>query len=274
MKKILIMVVAVLGLAGCTTGQKNDNTFVIGSDCGYAPYSWTTTSEQKSDDAVLIEGSNVAYCDGYDIKIATQIAKQLNKELVVKKISFEGLIPALQANEIDVILSAMSPTQEREQVIGFTAPYYVADEIQAIMVKKDSPLAAAKSLADFDGTKISAQLGTLQMDLLVQILNVVDTTSLETYGDLIQALKSNAIDGYVVDSVAGGAQLATNDDFVLVVFEKDGFVLTEEQTTVSIGLKKDNTELKEMINTVLNSISQAERKALMEKTIELSDSLN
>ncbi|MGL5020974.1 MAG: transporter substrate-binding domain-containing protein [Mycoplasmatales bacterium] len=272
MKKILgIIVVAVLILAGCSNKDSVDS-LVIGSDCDYAPNNWTTTSDKASSYAVLISGSKTAYCDGYDVKVASEIAKGLNKTLVVKKIAFDGLIPALQSGEIDAIITGMSPTDERKQIISFTNPYYVTDEIQGIMVKKDSGLDKATSLNDFSSKKISAQLGTMQMDLISQIQNVISATALQSYNDLIQALNADTIDGYVVDGVGGMAQELANPNFKLVVFEKDkGFVLNEGQTSLSIGIKKDNNELVNKINDILESIIDETRTKWMDEAALKSD---
>lgn len=272
MKKVVgLLVMFVIVLAGCS--NTNENAFVVGSDCGYAPSNWTTNKENKSEYAVLIDGSKTAYCDGYDVKVATEIAKELDKELVIKKISFDGLIPALQSGEIDAIVAGMSPTKERKQVISFSDAYFISNEVELIMVKKDSELANATTLQDFANKKVTAQVGTLQLDLIKQIPNV-DTTAvpLESYNDLIQALKSDTIDGYVVDKSAGEAQENANPDFKVVKFsEGNTFVLDEGQTSVAIGMKKNDPNL-EPINTFLKTINDATRQQWMDEAAGLAES--
>jgi ABC-type amino acid transport substrate-binding protein len=274
MKKILgLLMLMVITLAGCSSAS-TDNTFTVGMECDYAPYNWTTTEAEKSEYAVLIEGSNNAYCDGYDVKVATEIANAMGKELVIKKISWDGLIPALNSGEIDAIIAGMSPTAERKQVISFSDAYYEDVPVQGIMVKSDSEYANASSLEDFEGAAIAAQLGTLQEDLLTQIPNGEETTSLDSYSALMQALQAGTIDGYVVENVVGEQQMQETPGLTFIPFEEgQGFVLTPEQTTTAIGVSKEDEELLAEINAALATISQEQRLEWMEEATSSSDNL-
>ena len=80
--------------------EDDDNTFVVGMECNYAPFNWTQVNE--TDTTVPLEGSG--YADGYDVTIARAIAKHLGKELVIKKMSWDGLEPALQAGVLMLLL--------------------------------------------------------------------------------------------------------------------------------------------------------------------------
>lgn len=272
MKKVIgLLFVVVFVLAGC--GSSGDNqTLTIGMECDYAPYNWTTTETQKSDYAVMISGSINTYCDGYDVKIATEIAKSLDKELVIKKISWDGLIPAVQSGEIDAIIAGMSPTEERRQTIAFTDAYFDEDTVQGIVVKTGSDLASATTLADFSGKKVAAQLGTLQVGLLEQIPNLVDTTALESYVVLVQALESGTIDGFAAEGVVGEKLAQENAGVTFISFEEgQGFVVAEDQTTTAIGLTKQNTELLEVINEALATITLEQRLEWMQQATNNSE---
>jgi len=274
MKKILgLLMVMVITLAGCSSGA-DENTFTVGMECDYAPYNWTTTEAKKSEYAFLIEGSNNAYCDGYDVKVASELANAMGKELVIKKVSWDGLIPALNSGDIDAIIAGMSPTEKRKQVISFTNPYYEDVPVQGIMVKSDSDYANATSLEDFDGAAIAAQQGTLQEDLLTQIPNGEETTALESYSALMQALQAGTIDGYVVENVVGEQQAQETPGITFVPFdEASGFVLTPEQTTTAIGVAKDDQELVDEINAALANISNEQRLEWMEDATSSSENL-
>ena len=97
------LVLGLLVLSGCSNTQPSGkNQIIVGLECDYAPFNWSQI--EKSDTALQIK-DNVAYCDGYDITIAQAIAKGLDKDLVVKQIAWEGLEPALNSNEIDMIVA-------------------------------------------------------------------------------------------------------------------------------------------------------------------------
>ena len=95
---------------------------VVGMECAYAPYNWTTST--PSETTVPIANSEGSYADGYDVQIAKLIAGKLGVELVIKAIEWDGLIPALESGEIDMIIAGMSPTAEREEEVDFTECYY------------------------------------------------------------------------------------------------------------------------------------------------------
>ncbi|MGL5020401.1 MAG: transporter substrate-binding domain-containing protein [Mycoplasmatales bacterium] len=273
MKKIItVLTLSVLLLAGCSSSE-DSNTFTVGLECDYAPYNWTTTEDKKSDYAVLVDGSKAAYCDGYDVRIAGGIAKELGKTLVVKKISWDGLIPAVQSGEIDAIIAGMAPTAERKQTIGFSDAYFKEQPIQGIMVQSTSELANAKSLNEFSNKKIAAQLGTLQERLIKQIPDRVETTSLDSYGALMQALQSGTIDGYAVEAVVGVQQSLETPGLSFITFDNGkGFEIAPEDSTTAIGVKKDATDFLESINGALQKINEDQRITWMKEATSKSDS--
>ena len=115
MKKFLFASAsAALVLAGCSSssGSSNPNgTFTVGMECDYAPFNWQTTESTETSAAL---GSGAGYCDGYDVVVSKAIADDLGKDLVVKKINWDGLQPALESGEIDAIIAGMTANAERE----------------------------------------------------------------------------------------------------------------------------------------------------------------
>lgn len=213
MKRILgIVTLLIIGLSGCTTNKDplSDGVLTIGLEADYAPYNWTTTANKGSENATKLAGTK-SYVDGYDVAIAQRIAKDLGVELEVKKIAWDGLIPALQSNEIDMIVAGMSPTKERREQIDFTDPYFEDDSEQKIIVRSDSKYKDATSLKDLSGANITAQMGTFQVDLLDQIdLSAEAQNPLPDYASLIQATTSGTIDGYIVEEQVADAQVKEN----------------------------------------------------------------
>ena len=100
--------VAITSLAGCgsevNTQLATEGVLVVGMECAYAPFNWTAL--EQGEHGIAISGGG--YADGYDVMIAQKIADSLGKELVIKKIAWEGLQPALEANDIDAIIAGMT----------------------------------------------------------------------------------------------------------------------------------------------------------------------
>ena len=128
----------------------------------------------------------------------------------------------------------------------------------------------AKSIADLAGAKIAAQTGTFHADALEQIPNVQASTYPE-FPDLLTALKSGAIDGYVAEEPTAFSVCASNDDLTYLPFKNNdtGFTATAADVGIAIGLKKGNT-LRDQINTVLAEITDEQRSELMEQIVTLA----
>ena len=143
----------------------NRNKIVVGMECAYEPFNYTETT--KTDKNVPIANVPNSYVDGYDVQIARRIASELNMELEIRMYAWEGLIQALRANEIDLIIAGMSNTEERRATIDFTNPYYRSEEV--VLLRKDSSFASATTLDGFAGAKAIGQQGTIYADLVDQI---------------------------------------------------------------------------------------------------------
>ena len=84
------------------------NQFRVGMECAYAPSNWQESA--ATDTNVPVENVAGAYAEGYDVQIARILADQLGKELVIVKLSWDGLIDALNQGQIDAIIAGMMDT--------------------------------------------------------------------------------------------------------------------------------------------------------------------
>lgn len=128
----------------------------------------------------------------------------------------------------------------------------------------------AKTIADLKGAKIAAQAGTFHADALSQIPDVQSSTYPE-FADLLTALKSGAIDGYIAEEPTAFSVCASNDDLTYLPFKNNdtGFTATAADVGIAIGLKKGNA-LRDQINTVLAEITDEQRSELMEQIVTLA----
>ncbi|APZ48793.1 ABC transporter substrate-binding protein [Jeotgalibaca sp. PTS2502] len=253
-------------LAACGNGSNaessaaEDDQFVVGLEAAYAPYNWTQLDD--SNGGVPIDGTN-EYAGGYDVEIAKKIAEGLGQELVIVKTEWDGLVPALQAKKIDAIIAGMSPTEERKQTISFSDPYL---ESQLVMVvASDSDFVNATKLADFNSAKVTAQLNTFHYNVIDQIEGVNKQTAMENFSAMRVALQAGVIDGYVSEYPEAVSASNANSDFSFVEFE-DGFKTSPEDTTIAIGVRKDEADLDKM-NAILSEISDEERQEIMDAAV-------
>lgn len=163
-KLILSCLVALALLFGGMSQAQADQYLRVGMEAAYAPFNWT--QDDASNGAVPIEGTS-QYANGYDVQVAKKIAKAMNKELLVVKTSWTGLIPALTSGKIDMIAAGMSPTDERRKEITFSNSYYTSEPV--LVVAADGKYAGATSLDDFANAKVTAQQGVWHVNLLTQL---------------------------------------------------------------------------------------------------------
>ena len=100
---------------------------------------------------------------------------------------------------------------------------------------------SAKAIADLKGAKIAAQAGTFHADALSQIPDVQSSTYPE-FADLLTALKSGAIDGYIAEEPTALSVCGSNDELTYLPFKNNdtGFTATAADVGIAIGLKKGN----------------------------------
>jgi putative lysine transport system substrate-binding protein len=264
MKKRLSVILACtlavsIALSGCA--KKDDTKFRVGMEAAYAPFNWTQVDD--SNGAVKIEGTS-EYAGGYDVEIAKKIAEGLGKELVIVKTGWDGLVPAVQSGKIDAIIAGMSPTAERKEKIDFTDRYYKS--VMVMVVQKGGAYENATSIQDFNGAKITAQLSTFHYDIIDQISGVSKQPAMDDFGAMRVALESGVIDGYVSEYPEGVSATSANPKFAMVEFT-DGFQTTEDQTDISVGVKK-GSDLTDKINDILAGISEEDRLEIMDTAIQ------
>ena len=275
MKRIIAIILSAVllctALVSCGNASSSDlekvrsnGKIVVGMECAYAPYNWTVSTESETTHP--ISNSTGSYADGYDVAIAKLIAEGLGVSLEIKAIEWDGLIPALEAGEIDMIIAGMSPTEERKLSISFSDTYF--DSNLVMVVRKDGAYANATAISDFGGAKVTGQLNTFHYNVIDQIAGVNKTTALQDFSALIQSLESGAIDGYVCEKPGAISAVASNPDFTYVEFAAgNGFSCDPAESSISVGIRQ-NSDLVDSINAVINGLTTAEKEAIMNAAIE------
>jgi len=262
--------VLLASLVGCSqkeesgtadTGESNE--FRVAMECAYPPFNWTQTDD--SNGAVKID--SVSWAGGYDVEIAKAIAEGLGKELVIVKTEWDGLAPSITSGKTDAIIAGMSNTEERRQTIDFTDNYYTSDIV--IVVRRDSEYADAKTVDDFGGAKITAQLNTLHYNFLDQLTGVDKQTAMEDFPTMTLAVSSGKIDGYVTERPGAASAILSNPELMYVVLDEENSFEIEEvdDVSIAIGIAKDSP-YKEQINEILSGIGEETRQQIMDDALE------
>lgn len=131
-------------------------------------------------------------------------------------------------------------------------------------------ISGAKSIADLAGARIAAQAGTFHADAMAQIQNVQGST-LPEFADLLTALKSGTIDGYVAEEPTA-IEVCLGDEtlaYLKLVNNDTGFAATDADVGIAVGLKTDSS-LRTQINEILAGISAETRGELMNQMVRIS----
>ena len=262
------MVVAMAVTAGCGGGDKKADSgkkvLKVGMECAYAPYNWSQPSADGG--AVKIAGSN-EYAYGYDVMIAKKLADSMGADLEIHKIEWDGLAPAVVSGKIDAAIAGMSITSKRKESVDFTKPYYYATVVA--LVKKDSPQAQAKSVADLKGSSATSQLNTIWYDQIDQVPDVKKLPAIDNVPGMIVALKSGKCNLIVTDIPTAKAAAFANPDLTMVTFPEDkGFKTSKEDVEIGIAIKKGNKELADAMNKVLSGMTEADFNKIMDEAIK------
>ncbi|MFY0760790.1 transporter substrate-binding domain-containing protein [Metabacillus dongyingensis] len=120
--------------------EKSDKVYKVGVDTTYPPFEFKEGNEYK----------------GIDIELINAIAKDQDFKIELSPMDFGGIIPAMQANQLDVAIAGMSITDERKKVVDFSTPYFNAG--LTVVVKKDNT--TTKSVDDLKGKTVAVKKGT------------------------------------------------------------------------------------------------------------------
>ena len=212
---------------------------VVATSPDFAPMEFVDVAKKGQDQYV-----------GFDILLAQYIAKELDMKLVIKPMSFDACMSAVQTNAADLAISGFSWTAERAENFNIT-DYYIAgeNETEQILIttkENEGKLTTAESVK---GKKVGAQGGSLQ-ELLVK--EQLPDSTLELFTDLavaVEALMTGKIDALAVAAGNGDAFISKNPDKIAKAdFD---FEVEDKYKNNVILVNKSNNELLEKVNTVL-----------------------
>ena len=240
MKKLFALLLAVSLLmslaasAGAETGLeaiKAKGKLVMGTEATYPPYEYLDDNAQFA---------------GCDIWLAQQIAEALGVELEIQDMSFDGIIPAVRAGQIDIGIAAFTVTPERAEVIDFSEQYELSNQLLIVKAGNAEKYSAKDAMA---GLKVGAQLGTIQSQLVSSALPESELFELPTYPELALETINGNIVGFVVDQAVGESMIASSNGQL----EAANFTFTKEEASFGKAavLAKGQDDLLAAINEVI-----------------------
>ena len=216
---------------------KKSKKLVVGTSADYPPLEFTTSDNGKT-----------KYV-GVDIELARDIAKDLGVKLVIKNMSFDSLLVALETGKVDMVISAMTPTAERKQSVDFSKIYYKPSGEYFLINKRDQN--KYKKIADFKGKTVGAQTGSIQYNLIESQMKSSKVKGLGKINNLVLALQSNKVAGLVLEEMTAKAYAQNNKNVIAVRSD-----LREQQAGNAVAIAKGQTGLVKAVNKTINRVQK------------------
>ena len=273
--KLVICSLLTVSLFGCsastnaTPQSQEDNSLakiqergelIIGTSADYAPREFH----------MIIDGKDTIV--GYDIDIAKEIAKDMGVELKIQDMSFDGLLTALNAEKVDMVIAGMVATPERLEAVDFSISYGKSTDIsegQKIVIRaEDKDLYTdVESLID---KKLGVQKSGLQEEIAKEQLSNTKINYLTKIPNMVLDLQTKKVDAIIL--AADVAQNYVNKNPDLYVTE---IPLIQKTEGVGIAFKKGSTALAEQTNATLQRLMDSgHMDEIIEKNEKIVEDLN
>ena len=256
---------------GAKTGTDGRPVLKVGFEGTTSPCSWTQGDD--SNGAIPITGGS-EYLSGFEVQYMKKICEAAGYDLEAYKIDWDGLMMAVSSGKIDCAISMIAPTEERQNTMDFTEPYYYADTV--ILTRKDSPYAGSTTLADFSGAKVTSMLNTLWYNQVDQIPGVEKTLAMENIPVMLVAVKSGTVDGILVDEPTARGSVAANPELSMapIVKGEGGFQIDKKDTAVAIAVTKGKVDVTNALNQAIDEIDAETLSQMIEDACQTAPSGN
>jgi polar amino acid transport system substrate-binding protein len=164
---------------------------------------------------------------GWDYDTVTEICKRANCVPEFKQAAWDGIFPAMQAGEYDMLADGVTRTNEREQIVDFSIPYVTIGQL--LMIKSDKDIPDVEAFKADPKVIVSTQIGTTNEIVAKQNFPADRVKSFEEFGGAVAALLSGDVDAVVIDNVSAvgfmkanagklkaGPQLTSNENLAFV----------------------------------------------------------
>jgi polar amino acid transport system substrate-binding protein len=142
---------------------------------------------------------------GYDIDMAALLAKSLGVKLELVPVNSANRVPYLTTNKVDLVISSLGKTPDREKVMDFSAAYapYFQGVFGPASIKVTGP-------ADLTGKTVGATRGALEEIALTQMAPNATIKRFEDNNATIQAFLSGQVDLIAAGNIVAAAIIAKN----------------------------------------------------------------
>jgi len=241
----IMLIVLSLVVVGCGSDQKQNNdqqggqtgdqeqlTMRVGADVTFPPFE------------MVVDGK----VTGFDIDLIKAIAEVENIKIEgeIQTMDFQGLIPAIQTNSIDVAVAGITIREDRAKQVDFSKPYYHSGI--TLLVRADSDI---KGVEDLQGKTIAVKLGTTG-DIMFSDKEGITIKRFNNIDEAYRELENGGADAVPFDNPIHQHYINTKGQGKVKVV---GELLTGED--YGIAVSKNRPDLLERINAGLDKLIES-----------------
>ena len=219
-------------LMGACSPQASEPPLVVGMDLSYPPF-----------ETIGTDGSP----QGVSVDLARALGDYLERPVKIENIPFVGLIPSLQARKIDMIISSMTRTEEREQSIAFSDPYLNVG--LAILAGKDAPIQGPEDL-DHPERTIAVRHGTTGQVWARDNLREAHIVVLDKENAAVLEVIQGKADAFIYDQMSVWQQSRQHPEATRAL------LAPLRMESWAIGLRRGDEALREEVNAFLKSFRE------------------
>ncbi len=208
----------------------NEGELFVGTDAPFAPFEIGTPDDPDF--------------GGFDIDVMNAIGEELGLEVTYENTGFNAIFRDTANGLFDTAAAASTITEEREEVVDFTDPYYEAQ--QALLVPEGSDIA---SVDDLSGAIVGAQDGTTGEAFANDETEASEVRGLPQGPDAVAAVVTGQVDAVIIDQPVA----------VDAVDKQGGVEIVEEIATDELygfAVAPDNDGLREAMNEALATLKE------------------
>ena len=267
--KVVIILVSLVLVAACFLGSIVLWAVVLAPQAGSAPPPAADDSWSRVEAAGKMRvGTSADYppfeyytgefqIDGFDVALMREIGQRLGVEVEFRDFAFDGLGGALELDQIDAAIAAISVTPDREALVDFSHIYFVSED--AILAHQDSTITSIGSVDEIVGHPVGVQSGSVYESWLQT--NLIDTGKMPST-DLLSFVKPEEA---VAELRADRLSLVVMDALPAQAFVAEGGVKVVgqglNQQRYGIAMRKGAGALKAEIDRALTELNNEGRIA-------------
>lgn len=183
-------------------------------------------------------------CVGFDIDLIKAIGVEMGAEVEILNTAWDGILPGLINGNYDIVIAAMTITEERLMAVDFSEPYFNASQV--LVVRKDDD--RIKGLDDLTGMVAAVQIGTTGDLEASEIKSLKRVARFNYFPEAFMELQNKSADVAIVDLQVALDYMKNNPEGAKIVGEP----FTQEQ--YGIAIRKGRKELLDQVNQALAAV--------------------